>query len=45
MTDPLSPQAGLLPRLALAASLAALAWAGKAAAASGETIEVRPAQG
>ena len=30
MTDPLSPQAGLLPRLALAASLAALAWAGVA---------------
>lgn len=30
MTDPLSPHAGLLPRLALAAALAALAWTGVA---------------
>ena len=30
MTDPLSPQSGLLPRLALAAALAGIAWAGVA---------------
>lgn len=30
MLDPLSPTAGLLPRLLLAAGLAGLAWAGVA---------------